>query len=138
MEWMIDASFDVQTDLKSYTGATLNMGGNQMGVLQVISWKQKLNIRSGTEAEVVAVDDVMVMVPWAQMFLEQQGEPVERNIVYQDNQNAILLEMNGRRSSVQWSMQKWNCSWSNTLLISNRQGWWRRTPVNQWNDWLWK
>ena len=37
MEWMIDAPFNIQTDLKSYTGATLHMGGNQMGVLQVIS-----------------------------------------------------------------------------------------------------
>ena len=65
----------------------------------MISQKQKLNTCSTTEAELVAVDDVMVMVLWTQLFLEQQGYAVERNIIFQDNQSTILLETNGRRSA---------------------------------------
>ena len=65
----------------------------------MILQKQKPNTRSKTEAELVAVDDEMVMVLWMQLFLEQQGDAVERNIIYQDNQSVILLETNGRRSA---------------------------------------
>ena len=52
---------------------------------------------SSTEAELVAVDDVMAMVLWTQLFLGQQGYAVEKNIIYQDNQSPILLERNGTR-----------------------------------------
>ena len=31
--------------------------------------------------------------------MENQGHEIRENIVYQDNQSAILLETNGRRSS---------------------------------------
>jgi hypothetical protein len=33
------------------------------------------------------------------IFLEAQGYDVEKNIVYQDNKSAILLETNGKKSS---------------------------------------
>ena len=55
MKWMIDASFRVHPDLKSHTGATVHMGGNKTGALQVISQKQELNTRWSTDAELVAV-----------------------------------------------------------------------------------
>ena len=65
----------------------------------MISRKQKLNTRSSTEAELLAVDDVIVMVLWTQLSLEQQGYVVRRNIIFQDNQSAIQLETTGRRSA---------------------------------------
>jgi hypothetical protein len=52
-----------------------------------------------TEAELVAVNDMMSMVLWTRMFLEAQGHEVKDNIVYQDNESAILLEKNGQSSS---------------------------------------
>jgi hypothetical protein len=61
--------------------------------------KQKLNTRSSTESELVAVDDLMPTVLWTRQFLNEQGFEVVDNIVYQDNQAAILLEKNGRASS---------------------------------------
>ena len=61
--------------------------------------KQKLNTRSSTEAELVAVNNIIVMVLWTQLFLEAQGYKVEKNIIHQDNKSAILLEKNGRRSA---------------------------------------
>ena len=45
------------------------------------------------------VDDAMPLVIWTRHFLEEQGFRVMDNIVYQDNQSAILLERNGRKYS---------------------------------------
>jgi len=41
----------------------------------------------------------MTMILWTKSFLEEQGYAVERNILYQDNKSAILLGVNGRKSS---------------------------------------
>jgi hypothetical protein len=64
-----------------------------------MSRKQKLNTRSSTKAELVGVDDGVNLILWTKLFLEAQGYKVEINTVFQDNQSAILLEVNGKRSS---------------------------------------
>ena len=69
------------------------------GALQSISRKQKLNTRSSTEAEIIGVDDAATMICWTRLFLEEQGYDVEKNILYQDNKSAIILENNGRKSA---------------------------------------
>ena len=69
------------------------------GAVQSISKKQKVNTRSLTEAELVATDDVIAQIVWTRNFLEAQGVKVDTNIVYQDNQRAMLLEKNGRSSA---------------------------------------
>ena len=56
IEWYVDAAFAVHNDFRSHTGATMTMGG---GSITSFSTKQKLNTRSSTEAELVAVDDAM-------------------------------------------------------------------------------
>jgi hypothetical protein len=53
---------------------------------------QKLNTKSSTEAELVEVDDGMPLVLWTRQLLIEQGYKVTDNVVYQDNQSAILLE----------------------------------------------
>ena len=63
------------------------------------SMKQKLNTRSSTESELVAVDQMMLAILWTRLFLEAQGYGVTENVIYQDNQAAILLEKNGKASS---------------------------------------
>jgi Reverse transcriptase (RNA-dependent DNA polymerase)/Zinc knuckle len=96
VKWWADASFAVHTDMRSHTGGTASLG---KGSVYSASTRQKLNTKSSTEAELVAVDDVMPLVLWTRYFLDAQGYGVKENIVYQDNQSAILLEKNGRRSS---------------------------------------
>ena len=96
VKWYVDASFAVHPDYKSHTGATMTWGN---GAVQSMSRKQKLNTRSSTEAELVAVDDAAVMILWTKLFLEDQGYEIEKNILYQDNRSAILLETNGRKSA---------------------------------------
>ena len=90
VKWYVDASFVVHSDYKSHTSATMTLSG---GAVQSVSRKQKLNTRSSTEAELVAVDDVMTMVLWTKLFLEEQGYEIEKN------KSAILLETNGKKSA---------------------------------------
>jgi hypothetical protein len=96
IKWFVDASFAVHPDFKSHTGAAMTMG---RGSIQSLSRKHKLNTRSSTEAELVAVDDASVMILWTKLFMEAQGYEIEKNILYQDNKSAILLETNGKKSS---------------------------------------
>ena len=74
----------------------MSMGG---GALMCTSKKQRLNTKSSTEAELVAVDDMMLQIIWTRNFLLAQGFQLNGNVVYQDNQSAILLERNGSASS---------------------------------------
>ena len=96
LQWYWDASFAVHQDYRSHTGGALTMG---KGVTLPVSTKQKLNTRSSTEAELVAVDDGMPIMLWSKLFLEAQDVPVHENILYQDNKSAILLQKNGKASS---------------------------------------
>jgi hypothetical protein len=95
VKWYVDASFAVHPDFKSHTGAVMMLG---KGAMQSIARKQKMNVRSSTEGELVAVDDAATMILWTKLFLEAQGYEVEKNIVYQDNKSANLLETNGKKS----------------------------------------
>jgi hypothetical protein len=77
-------------------GAMMTLGKVAM---QSIARKQKMNVQSSTEGELVAVDNAATMILWTKLFLEAQGYNVDKNIVYQDKKSAILLETNGRKSS---------------------------------------
>lgn len=94
-KWWVDASFAVHPDCRSHSGGMLSLGG---GAPYAGSRRQKLNGKSSTEAELIAVDDFIGQVLWTQQFLRAQGYETMRSVVYQDNQSAILLEKNGRRS----------------------------------------
>ena len=98
LNWYWDASFAVHPDYKNHTGGSLTLGE---GSVLSASRKQKLNTRSSTEAELVAVDDGMGIILWSRLFLEAQAFDIKKNILYQDNRNAILLENNGKASSSQ-------------------------------------
>ena len=69
------------------------------GTIQAMSSKQKLNTKSSTEAELVAVDDNPCHSLQTKYFLEAQGHPSEQIFLHQDNISAILLERNGRSSA---------------------------------------
>ena len=65
------------------------------GVVYASSTQQKLNMKISTKAEPVSVDGLMLQVLWMQYVLEEQGYSIHDNLVYQDNQSAMLLETNG-------------------------------------------
>jgi len=95
IKWWIDGSYAVHPDMRSHAGAMMLMG---KGATYGSSTRQKLNMRSSTEAELVSVDNMMGQVLWTRYFLEAQGYKVNDNVVHQDNKSAILLEKNGRGS----------------------------------------
>jgi KUP system potassium uptake protein len=96
-EWYVDAAFAVHPDFKSHTGAYNTLG---KGAFAAISTKQKVNSRSSTEAELVAIDDVIAKILWSKRFIETQGfKLVDANVIYRDNTSSMKLEENGRASS---------------------------------------
>jgi hypothetical protein len=80
--------------MRSQTGGVLIIG---KGALYTTPTRYKLTSRSSTEDEHVGVHDVLPQVLGTQYFLNEQGISIKENIVFQDNQSAILLEANGRR-----------------------------------------
>ena len=95
LQWWVDAAY-THPDMKGHTGATFTMG---QGSIYSNSLKQKLVARSSTEAELVGVHDILPQILWTRNFLMSQGYPIQKNIIYQDNMSAMLLENNGRKSS---------------------------------------
>ena len=51
------------------------------------------------ETEIIGVDDFMPAVLWTRLLLDLQEYGVIKNIIFQDNETAILLEKNGKLSS---------------------------------------
>ncbi len=98
MNSWVDVSYGIHNDCKSHTGGCISFG---WGVLLTKCQKQKLNTKSSTEGEIVGVSDFMPNMIWARMFLEAQGFVLKENILHQDNQSAIKIVTNGKRSSGQ-------------------------------------
>ena len=92
----VDASYAVHPDMRSHTGGIMSLG---TGGFIPKSWKQKLNTKSSTEAELVGASDYLPNTIWVKMFLEAQGHKINENYFEQDNESAIKLEKNGRMSA---------------------------------------
>jgi len=92
----VDSSYTVHPDMKSNTGIYMML---VKGAMYTASCKQKLNTKSSTEAELVAVDEAMGQVIWTRHFLAAQGQHVPTTTINQDNKSTILLAENGKSSS---------------------------------------
>ena len=92
----VDASYAVHPDMRSHTGGIMSFG---TGGFIPKSWKQKLNTKSSTEAELVGASDYLPNTIWVKMFLEAQGYKLNENYFEQDNESAIKLAKNGRMSA---------------------------------------
>ena len=90
IKWWIDGVFAIHGDMKGHTGGMQMSLGK--GAAFGTSTHQKLNTKSSTEAELVAVDDVMPQLIQTQNFLEAQGYTVTDDMVFQDNQSAMFLK----------------------------------------------
>ena len=91
----IDAAYAVNPDMKSQTGGAMSMG---IEVIHAKTNKQKLNVKSSTEAELVGNSDYVPYNLWLLHFLSEQGYEIKDNILYQDNQSTIRMLKNGRNS----------------------------------------
>jgi len=100
IKWWVDVSFAVHPDFKSHSGGAMSLG---KGVILAGSKKQKINTKSTAESEIVRVDDFSCQILWTNYFMAEQGYKVIETAVFQYNQSAILLEMNGKQLSSKWT-----------------------------------
>jgi len=88
----VDASFASNDDGKGHTGCVLKWGDT---TLVTHSKKQRLATKDSTEAELVAVSDMIREVEKANDYLHEQGIELERPVIYQDNMSTITLVSEG-------------------------------------------
>ena len=91
----VDASHAIHENMRGHTGGTMSMG---IGTLHNKSSKQKLNTRSTTESELVGVSEYLPYDLWQVNFFKFQGYDIRNNYIYQDNESATKMEINGRNS----------------------------------------
>lgn len=72
-KWWMDNSYTVHLDMRSHSRVYMTLGE---GATNSTSSKQKLNTKSSTEVELVAIDNFMGQVLWTRHFLTEQGEHV--------------------------------------------------------------
>jgi hypothetical protein len=61
LKWWVDAAFAVHPNMQGHSGGGLSLG---RGFPIVSSTKQRLNIQSSTESEIVGADDFMPAICW--------------------------------------------------------------------------
>ena len=89
----IDAAFGCHHDGKSQSGCVVRVGG---APVLVISRKQKIVTKDSTEAELVALSDLVTEVERCDEFMREQGvQDLEVPVVYQDNTSTISLVVEG-------------------------------------------
>ena len=91
-----DASFAVHPNMRSHSGAVITIGGTPVFFK---STKQKLNTKSSTESELVAISDVLPQAIYTANFLEEQLQQQVTPLLYQDNKSTIAMIENGRASA---------------------------------------
>ena len=88
----IDASYGQHIDRKSHTGSIVQL--NQSSILSK-STKQRINTKSSSEAELVAISDSIGDLLHIQNMLHELGYPIA-SAIHQDNQSTIQLINRGR------------------------------------------
>ena len=66
--------------------------------IQFLFKNHDINTKGSCELEFVTIADYLPYIICFRYFLEAQGYKIEKNILYQDNKSAILMERNGRNS----------------------------------------
>jgi len=96
VHWYVDGSHQIHEDCRGQTGSLVTFG---QGAVASSSNKMKCNTKSSTETEIISFADKLADIVWMRYFLECQGYPIDKYIVFQDNMSAMSLEKNGRVSS---------------------------------------
>ena len=91
-----DASYACHDDGKSRTGGCIGFPG---AFFIFISCKQSIVTKSSTEAELVAINEVVDHLVWLTALLrELEVIAVHAPVLFQDNRSAIILSESGRGS----------------------------------------
>ena len=84
----IDAAFGLHGDARSHSGLVIKLGGS---TVLCKSSKQKIMSKDSTEAELVALSDMVMQVLKAYEFMQSQGYGKNPPVLYQDNMSTISL-----------------------------------------------
>ena len=98
LDWFVDVAFAAHPDMKGHTGMAIKSHGGT-GAPLAGSLKQKLNTSSSTTCELVAVEQILLVLLWMPLIMKEQGIEVCSNVLHQDNKSAVLVEENGKHSS---------------------------------------
>jgi hypothetical protein len=88
----IDASFGLHFDGKSHSGCCIMIGD---ACIWCSSKKQKIVTKDSTEAELVSLQEMLLMVEKCQEFMENQGFRLKLPLILQDNTSTITLVSKG-------------------------------------------
>ena len=88
----IDASYGVHEDLKSHSGMIITLGE---GAIIAMSTKQKCVSKSSTEAELIAVTDLLPEAFQLKKVIQAVTGKDVKIVLYQDNQATIAMIKNG-------------------------------------------
>lgn len=69
-----------------------------IGILHGKASKQKINVNSSTENEIVGLFEYLPYTLWMGDFLKAQGYKIKKSTVFQDNTSALKMDKNGRNS----------------------------------------
>ena len=89
----IDASYNIHYNKRSHTGGLITTG---IGIIDGKLSRQKLNVKSSTETEIVGMSNYLQYALWACMFMKVQGYEIKNDMLDHGNMSAIKLEQNGR------------------------------------------
>jgi hypothetical protein len=89
----IDASYATNNDFKSQSGLIMYFG---RGSFICRSHKQKINVKSSTEAEIVALSDMASIALGVIQFLMEFNISFDSVTLLQDNKSTIKMIKNGR------------------------------------------
>jgi len=89
----VDASFAVHDTMRSHTGAIISVGDTPVFYK---STKQKLNASSSTQAEIIAISDILPQTIATAGFIHEQMNKVVFTTVHEDNMSTIAMLKNGR------------------------------------------
>jgi hypothetical protein len=94
VEIFVDASFNVHDNTSGHTGIVGKIYGN------VVFWKshkQRIVVKSSTEAELVALDEAATFAVWIMELLDEIAMPYQEPIVmYQDNLSTMTMAKSGK------------------------------------------
>jgi hypothetical protein len=97
MKTWVDASYAVHKDMKSHTGGVVSFG---IGAVMSKSSKQKLNVKSSTEAELVGASNSLPYPIWAKKFLAFQGYELKDKKFYQDQPKIVRSQLTSHRYTI--------------------------------------
>ena len=99
IKWYVEESFTVCPDILDQHWRRNNPWGQ---LYPIYCLHKNMNTWSSTKSEIIGANNTFTMIIWKILFLEPWGYDIDKNILYQENNYTILLEKNGKESSIKW------------------------------------